>query len=642
MDMTMREFFNRYGPALAFVVAFVVLIVLLPSKNGGQRIAAGGAAATAARGPTGGAPAAGVTTTRAGAVGAPSGTPLPGGATAPGGATPGAPAGASGVPAAGDAGVVPAGDAGAAAGAGSGTGSGAGGAPGAPSGGTSAGGAAIACRQDGRMPGISRYVPTCTQTVWAGDNGGSTYQGVTATQIKVVRYIPLSDPATDAVAQGLGAYDPPQDIDRISEVLRRYFNTHFETYGREVVFERVAASGPSDNDQTARADAAKIADEIKAFAVFSDIDPGNSTFVRELAARGVMCMCSVSEADSFYQATAPYVWTSLPTARLYYRHIAEYVGKRLAGRNARYAGDASAALKNAPRKFGLVYIEANKGKVNPGAREEKDVFVQELAGYGVELSEVSAYDFDFNKAQSDAANIIVKMKNKNVSTIIFFGDPLYPVFLTQAATQQAYFPEWMVTGTALTDTTFFGRTYDRAQWDRVYGISPLWVFFTNVEISDGYREYHHMRKDGSSEGVGVNVYRAPQQLLFIGVHMAGPNLTPQTFAQGMLNYPPTGATPSFPYVYFTQDNPAGIKDFTDVFWDPDGSGRDETGKDGVGILVKANLGQRYQLGQWPSEEPDKNEANAVFTTDNPPEGPNPEHEQDGHTHSDSQKCLSCA
>ena len=38
---------------------------------------------------------------------------------------------------------------------------------------------------------------------------------------------------------------------------------------------------------------------------------------------------------------------------------------------------------------------------------------------------------------------------------------------------QDYFPEWIITGTVLTDTTAFGRLYDQEQWAHAFGLSNL-------------------------------------------------------------------------------------------------------------------------------------------------------------------------
>ena len=109
--------------------------------------------------------------------------------------------------------------------------------------------------------------------------------------------------------------------------------------------------------------------------------------------------------------------------------------------------------------------------------------------------------------------------------VIFVGDPLYPIFLTGEATRQGYNPEWMITGTGLLDTTFFGRTYDQNQWGRAFGMSPLWVFSEDAGQSSGWRTLDHV-KPGSEKGAGANVVQSPIQLIFTGIHYAGPNAHP--------------------------------------------------------------------------------------------------------------------
>lgn len=48
-----------------------------------------------------------------------------------------------------------------------------------------------------------------------------------------------------------------------------------------------------------------------------------------------------------------------------------------------------------------------------------------------------------------------------------------PIYLTQAATAQDYFPDWLVSGTVLTDSTVMGRQYDQRQWAHAFGLSVL-------------------------------------------------------------------------------------------------------------------------------------------------------------------------
>ena len=77
------------------------------------------------------------------------------------------------------------------------------------------------------------------------------------------------------------------------------------------------ASGAPDDEAAARADAIKVATEIKAFA--SSGGPGQTeAYADELAARGVLCLgdCMLAATDSFVDSTSKnHVWLTLPVDR---------------------------------------------------------------------------------------------------------------------------------------------------------------------------------------------------------------------------------------------------------------------------------------------------------------------------------------
>src|SRR5439155_4971976 len=115
------------------------------------------------------------------------------------------------------------------------------------------------CRADGRQLGFSFYMPPCVQ--WNGtNNGGATADGVTDKQIKIVRWLGFQDDATKAILQAYKLSDDDETIKRSYDAYRAYSNHHYETYGREVVYEDFAASAVSTNDEAMIADAQRIAD----------------------------------------------------------------------------------------------------------------------------------------------------------------------------------------------------------------------------------------------------------------------------------------------------------------------------------------------------------------------------------------------
>lgn len=632
--MTLKDFMDRYGPTIAVLTMVVVLGVLLPgnangdksnvSTTAGNNIAASGdsgviesesdasgsdasgtldSTGSVTGGTTGTGGTAGTGTKRAATTGTASGA----GTIAPQQATPEQAASV-----------------------------------------TAAGGVKFGsgpnCREDGRQKSFSYSAPPCAEWAPGTPNGGATDRGVTGDKILVIRYRGQENAATSAALTGAGASDSREDTQKQYENFFKYFNLHYETYGREVVMKVFDATGASGNDEAARADAIKMAEEMGAFAVMN----AGTVGTEELARRGVICLCTTTLSREFYGSLPPYVFSSLPTSEGYGEMAAEYVGKRLAGRNANHAGDP--VFKANPRRFGYIWYEGEGGRADPVRKISHDNFVQELAKYNVSLSGDFGYIFDIAKAPDQADAMVAKFRQERVSTVILGVDPLYPIFFTQSATKNNYNPEWIILGTALSDTTFFGRTYDKKQMQAAFGISPLYVSWADVRTSPGWKEYHHAdptadpNDTGPNNGrVAVNVNRSGVAILFSGIHMAGPKLDQDSFSQGLLNLPPIGGAPARPLIKFTRQDPTAIKDFNEIFWDSTFSGRDEVNKDGVGAFLHVDGGKRYQKGQWPDTDPKVfNREGAIFTSDNPPGGPQAlPHDADGHKHDPAKKCMTC-
>jgi len=620
----LRQFVERYGIALGVVIALIAVIAILPG-NADDRLAGGGAGdidLSVGGDGTG----VGVDGTGTGTGGFASGTGT-GTGTGTGGTGTGGSATGSG-------------------GSGGGAGGGGGGQQAQSGGAEVQFGTGPDCREDGRQKGISSTMPPCVQ--WTGtDNGGATFRGVTATEIKVVRWLGQLDPATEAILQGAQLSDGRPKIAQTYEAVRRYQNNHYQTYGREVVYIDMEAGGPSENDEAMKADAQRIANEIKPFAVITG-DPAAgipNVLARELAQLGIVCACGAGSAE-FYAELPPLLFGSLPTSTEYAVQTAEYVAKKLWGKPAEFAGDEQLPTQNfqeQTRKFGLLYIEGARGKVDPEGKRARDAFVREFAKYGMSFAEEIAYIYDPGRNQADVTNLIARFKAAGVTTIIPFWDPLYPILITQEATRQQYFPEWFIVGSGLSDTTAAGRLYDQQQWRHAFGISPLWVTWTSVDKSGGYRTYKHGDPDGEfgEPGVLVNIYVAAAGVIFTGIHLAGPLLTNETFVRAVFSYPPTGGEPRAPLVYWTREFPTAIKDFVEVYYKADEQGPDERGQQGSGMIMKVNGGRRYKPGEWTTDPSAAfNPAGAIAISDDPALGGDDlSHEQDGHQH--RKRCLSC-
>src|SRR5699024_2380605 len=97
----------------------------------------------------------------------------------------------------------------------------------------------------------------------------------------------------------------------------------------------------------------------------------------------------------------------------------------------------------------------------------------------------------------------------------------------------------------------------------------------------------------------------PIRMFLFGVHLAGPELTPETFRDGLFGYPPSGGDATRPRVswgdhgIFEDPDHLGVDDMRLVWWDPDAEGPDEQGTEGRGLIRSAYGGKRFLLGEMP-------------------------------------------
>ncbi|HEV7723040.1 MAG TPA: hypothetical protein VGO60_17245, partial [Iamia sp.] len=388
-------------------------------------------------------------------------------------------------------------------------------------------------RVTGRVTLPSVYAPPCVP-VFEGDNGGETSLGVTADSIKIVVYQPA--PGGDITAALSGLLDPEDVQERTRERYIEMLADVFETYGRTIDVQVLVGSGGADDDAAATADAIKVAEEIKPFAVLGG-PPLTNAFADQLADREILCIgCGLSVPDSVYQENAPYMWGNLPTPEQFLINFGDYIVKRLFRRTAEYAGPD---LRDQERVIGTVNFEQDPPVFTDVAAE----VARRSALRGYESAVQETYILDIPRLPERAASIIARMKAAGVTTVVFLGDPIMPIYLTQAATAEDYYPEWVIAGTVLTDTTALGRQYDPTQWTHAFGVSNL-AGRKPIAQQDQWRLYEWYYGEEPEARLTSGVIWPNVQLLMLGIHMAGPNLTPETFQGGLFGYPPSGGGPT--------------------------------------------------------------------------------------------------
>jgi hypothetical protein len=447
-----------------------------------------------------------------------------------------------------------------------------------------------------------------------GPAGGATATGVTDDAIKVVVYTPMeNDPVLEFIYAQINNDDTSTDGFATYENYNEMFSTYMETYGREVELVRYTATGPGTDAVAATADAETIARDLEPFAVIGG-PVMTEAFAETLAANEVMCIsCTPGQTTEWYEERGPYVWDILKNADQYTRMATEYIGKRLAGGNAEFGGPE---VVDQPRRFGLIYLT-----LSTQAETLRERFQTSLAeDYGVELVDVAGFS-DPVSVGAEAREILARMRSRGVTTIIYTGDPLAPQGLTEAATAQDYYPEWVISGSALVDTTIFGRTYDQAQWRHAFGPSNLFAR-VSPEVAGASYVHEWFFGEPPPARTGAALIMPNLQFLYSVLQGVGPELTHETFRATVFDAAIIEGSVIAPQISWGERgiwpgvDYAGVDDQTEVWWDPDATGEDETGTRGRGMWTYVDGGRRYLPGEWPESPPrvfDPDGAVAMYT-----------------------------
>ena len=448
--------------------------------------------------------------------------------------------------------------------------------------------------QDSNTP----YSPPCLN--WNGtDNGGPTTRGVTNDTITVVmrenNNSASSSRDNDKLkdqAREKGLTDTKEDQIRSRDALLEYFNTHFQLYGRKVKLVTYEGRGnmikefSGSGQEEANADALKVGQEIGAFADLSAI---SQPYLDALVRQKVVSFGGLHLPESYYQSKAPYAWGQLIDCTTLVQNATDLLAKRFKPtENAVRAG--SAAMREKPRKYGLLVPD------DPVYKQCVDEGKPRLRAAGIDIAKEINYSLDFSKMQQDSPNMAAQLKGAGVTTVILVTDPALPYFLTGAATQQDYWPEWFTSGAALTDIDILGQFYDQDQWQFAYGQSFLSDIFQGKD-SESYRAYKAMRPQ-DEPAITRDQYYYNFLLLFIGLQMAGPNLTPETFAAGLYAYP--ARTGSFGRWSFSPTDHTCSDDAREIYYDRNAV---SAFNNKPGRWVSLNGGRRFRGASWPAEAP---------------------------------------
>lgn len=449
------------------------------------------------------------------------------------------------------------------------------------------------------------YAVQCHTTKFTGDNGGDRYRGVYRDKIRVAMFLTDDVTLSALVKAGDGCGESTCTEDYI-RAYADWFQKYYETWGRKIELVPFKSTGTDADPEAAIRDARAIAGlKPPVFAVLGGYQQASPSFSAELKAHGIMCFCGTSPGQNVFDARAPFMWGGLMSSHQAYLHRSEYVGKRLGGQKAIYAGDAP--TKDKTREFGFIWFDNTARDYEPGAL----FYIQQLKKYGVNLKPEATVRYEnIAGCQNNADAMVDKLKQANVTSVTMAVDPLCPIYVTNSAQKQLLPWEWIVLGSAYTDTNVFGRLYNPAQWSRAFGVSMNPPAVTD-QNSYWYKMFYEVRPRGDRNGDPPKT-EAPVVLFgptkfFTGVHLAGPDLNPNTFKEAMAKAVVKGGTPTIPrYSYgprtvgdYSFWDYTSYDDMTEIWWDP--SQVDTRNKPGAYWYVDG--AKRHIWGTWLSTAP---------------------------------------
>ena len=431
------------------------------------------------------------------------------------------------------------------------------------------------------------YSPPCAQ--FSGDNGGATHHGVNAKEIHIsVRVLNEKGfQQTLAALAGASLSDTPDDIKRTMSALAEYFNSHYQFYGRKLVLDFYEGQGSNTTELLGGGrDKAQVdATTVKSMGSFADLSANSEPYADALARKDIIGFGDPYLSTKWHDEHAPYIWSIATAGTKVANQAAEYATKKLCGKNAAFAGGD---LKGKPRKFASMAPE--NSWYQESVQVARNTFTNAKCDPGVNV----AYQLDLGTMSNQASNIVAQLQSSGVTTVLCGCDPIIPVFLSGAAARQGYFPEFIIAGTALTDTDIVGQLWNQDFAKHAFGISSL-TEPVPAQQTLGYAAYRAVRKDEPAFSVDIIYYQMAQ--MAIGIQMAGPNLTPKTFEAGMYAYPgklgPAGFWGFGPHDMTTAD------DVREIYWSPTAVSKYNQKQ---GAYIETDH-KRYKQGEIPGGDP---------------------------------------
>ncbi|HUF33268.1 MAG TPA: hypothetical protein VMN58_08700 [Acidimicrobiales bacterium] len=459
---------------------------------------------------------------------------------------------------------------------------------------------------DGRQfnPAITFHAPPCTPK-FQGDNGGATYQGVSADEVLIIDYVGKGSDAVDTILKAQGAFVELEQRRAYNAAVMDFVNANFELYGRTFrieIFQGNCDTIPPNN-RCLRNEMRQIVKDKKPYFFKWNSSLSSETY-DELSRLGTPNAGGWHFRDSFHQVRRPFHWDVQMSGTKVAQHVAEWYCKQLSG-PTEYAGTAN-SLQNfngQPRVLGVISTNdpENQAMVEVDLRKA-------LGGCGKQIAKTYFYAQDITTADQQRRAAVTRMRDDpTATTVLCLCDLVAPMFLYAEEQQQNYYPENLIGGFGFMDADQAAQAYmgqvacplkgsRPCNFEDAFGISSITA--QEPENKDaGARVWQAAGREGNPPYNSVTGDWDYWNMIASLIQGAGPTLHPGTmeagaFAQGFRGGGNTGQIRRG----FSEGNYTWNQDMRVVYW----STTKPSSRNGVaGTYVQVG-GSRIDLGKYPN------------------------------------------
>jgi hypothetical protein len=464
--------------------------------------------------------------------------------------------------------------------------------------------------------------PTCVP-FYVGDNGGATYQGVTAKEVKIVMYYDANSTLNTSQGTSTPPYNQIIDVEAppkprehpaitVNRAWQKFFIKRYAAYNRKAHFYVQFGSFDSSGTQTPGSqaqDAALAYAKVKPFAIVNYAGFGNGDFYNNyMAEHGVLIFGSVAGRGSdFYKRYPGRQWGYKPPLEYGAAQYANAICSMIKGKPAvgMGAGSIGSAQNGQARKYGFLYT---RDKAWPGIKQQalvaKDLMKKQC---NVEMAIEQTYDknsfsVDNGSTPDYAINIAVAFQNAGVTTVLWPAG--YEVKISQAMNNIKYFPEIIVGDDDLQASINGTRFQDQGAWNQAWIVTSQ-TYDPPASQRICVQEYRTVDQESPASDVAnfaCDYYNDLRQL-FTGIQVAGPTLTPESIDQGYHAIPLVESTnPQVPTCFYLPGDYTCVKDSAIMHWD---SSATPPSQSQPGCWRMVGNGKRYLPGKFPTVNLDK-------------------------------------